>query len=302
MPFFRSRPMLRRLSLLLLCSAFTVAARAQVFNCNVAVDTGTLNRSDVAFLDDLGEQITRYFNDRAWTNDRFEPVERIVCNIQVQFTTSVSQTRFRANFTISTRRPIYGTSSSTNVLQTMSDQHWEFEFVPGTQLAFDPRRYDALTSLLDFYAYLALGYDYDTFSRLGGTPYFEQARDLVQIAQAAGQWQPTNNAQDRTVLITQLLDPRFQPLRIAYADLHLGALDVFVDNPETARERVMTTLQSLRGLYDEVSKQYAMEVLFLAKGGEIVDMMERAPQRTAAYELLIGMDPGRPSVYNRLVN
>jgi hypothetical protein len=294
--------MLRFLCLLGVLSVAAGAAQAQVFNCSVAVNTSALNRSDVAFLDDLGDQITRYYNDRAWTNDRFEPIERITCNIQIQFTASVSQTRFRANFTLSTRRPIYGTLASTNVLQTLSDQNWEFEFVPGTQLTFDARRYDALASLLDFYAYLALGYDYDTFGRLGGTPYFEQAREIVQVAQAAGQWQPTNSAQDRTALITQLLDPRFQPLRVAYADLHLGALDRFVDNPETARQAVLTTLQNLRALHDEVSKQYALEVLFLAKGAEIVDIMERAPQRTAAYELLIAMDPGRPSVYNRLLN
>ncbi len=293
--------MLRRLCALALLSSVPALARAQVFNCNVAVDKSQLAGSDVNFLDDLGTLIQRYYNDRAWTNDRFEPIERIVCNIQIQFTASVSQTRFRANYSITTRRPIYGTTGSSNVV-TLADQNWEFDYAPGGQLTFDPRRYDALTTLLDYYAYLALGYDYDTFSRLGGQKYFEQARELVQIAQAAGQWQPTNSSKDRVMLITQLLDTRFQPLRVAYYDLHLGALDRFVDNPETARQTVLTTLQHIRALYDEVSKQYALEVLFDAKGAEIVEMMERAPQRTAVYELLIAMDPGRPTTYNRLLN
>ena len=42
-----------------------------------------------------------------------------------------------------------------------------------------------LTSMLAFYAYIIIGVDYDTFSELGGTPYFQKAQLVVNNAQTA---------------------------------------------------------------------------------------------------------------------
>jgi hypothetical protein len=122
------------------------------------------------------------------------------------------------------------------VLQ-VNDSEWQFEYAQGTPLTFDVERYNALTSVLDFYAYVMLGYDYDTFSELGGAPHFQKARRIAELAQSqnATGWSAAGDDRNRIALITQLLDPRFVPLRKAYFQYHFGGLDHFVGQKNSTR-------------------------------------------------------------------
>ena len=45
-------------------------------------------------------------------------------------------------------------------------------------LTFEP-----LTGFIDFYLYLLLGYDFDTFSEYGGTEWLQKSQDVVDLAQ-----------------------------------------------------------------------------------------------------------------------
>ena len=279
------------------------AARGQEFNCDVRYDDNLLQRTDLQYLEDFRRGVEQYLNERAWTSDRFEPVERIDCDVNILFTAVSGTSRFTATFVLQTSRPVYGTLQSSTVLQ-LSDEQWEFDFVPGTPLVFEPQRYDPITSLLDFYAYLALGYDYDTFSPLGGTRFFVQARGVAQIAQAQNAlgWSTFGSDRGRVQLVTQLLDARYRPLRQAYHDVHLGGLDRFVRAPEPVRAQLVATLTALRELYETVSKQYSMDIFFGTKSKEIVGMLERSDQAAPAYTILVEMDPARRADYDRLVN
>lgn len=296
--------MLVRLRHAVVAAAFfvlPVAAQAAEFDCTVSVDYRSLGRTDVSYLDELKTQLERYVNERSWTTDRYEANERIACSIQVQVTQAVSQTDFRGTYTMTTRRPIYGSTQQTTTM-IVSDRAWTFRFVQGTQLAFDPQRYDPITSLVNYYVYLALGYDYDTFAPLGGTRYFELARDVLQVARGQGEWQATNDPDDRGNLVTQLLDARFQPIRQAYFDLHFNVLDTFVDAPDVARTAALASLRAVHQVYEQVSKQAVLDVLLLAKGRELVDMLEASPLSSDAYSLLSAMDPANQTVYSRLLN
>ena len=44
-----------------------------------------------------------------------------------------------------------------------------------------------LTAILNFYAYLILALDFDSFSPFGGDYYFEKAAEVVQMAQSSGE-------------------------------------------------------------------------------------------------------------------
>lgn len=277
-------------------------AHAQELDCDVSIDYRVLTGNDYQFLGDLEEQIEEYMNERAWTRDRFKDFERIDCTMQVVVTEAISLTRFRTRLVIATRRPIYGTPQFSTVAQ-FADTDWEFTYAQGTPLTYRPDRYDPLTSLLDFYAYLILGYDYDTFSPLGGTPHFEKARVIAERAEALGApgWTSFAGNQGRTQLIEGLLDPRFTPLRRAYFDYHLGGLDRFVIETEEARETILATLEALRELNEEVTREYAINVFFNTKYQELADLFLDAPVAPRAYDLLSEMDPNHLSQYNRLI-
>ena len=198
--------------LILLIGLLVLPARAQEFNCSVSVNYSQLGGSDYGFLDELEERLEEYINGQSFTEDRFLNHERIECNMRLIMQEAPTLTSFRAQFIVETRRPIYGTIQATNVVR-INDQNWQFSYAQGDDLTFDPERFQPLVSVIDFYAYVMLGYDYDTFSELGGTPHFRQARRIAELAQGQGAagWSQTGSDRNRAQLITQLLDPRFQP-------------------------------------------------------------------------------------------
>lgn len=283
--------------------AGAVPAAAQEFDCSVSVDYSQLSGSDYSYLDELERDVEAYMNEHAWTDDRFRPVERIACSVQIILQEAVSLTEFRGRLVVATRRPIHGTTQATPVIR-LSDAQWQFEYGRGTSLVHNLSSYDALTSMLDYYAYLMLGYDYDTFSARGGTPFFEQAREIAERARAAGGsgWSRFGGSRNRSELITQLLDSRFRSLREAYFEYHFGGLDRFVEETDAARENVMTVLNELHALSGDISGSYALDVFFAAKYQELPAMFEGSSLSAQAYSILSDIDPSHLSEYNRLVN
>lgn len=277
-------------------------AQAQEFNCRATVNYTQLSGSGFTFLDELAEQVENYFNLRQWTEDRFLDYERIDCNLRVIIQESISLTRFRAQLIAEIRRPIYGTTQSTLVVR-LNDQNWTFNYAQGDPLDFDLERFDPLTSVLDFYALVMLGYDYDSFSELGGTPHFRRARRIAELAQAQGAagWSQVGTDRNRTELINQLLDPRFQPIRKAYFDYHFGGLDRFVLETDEARYAVLDALGQVRTVYEALSRQYLIDLFFDTKYQELNAIFEGSNLRADAYELLSQVDPAHLTQYNALI-
>ena len=288
---------------LLLLVAVPHRSAAQELDCTVSVDYSQLSGSDFSFLSELERRIDEYLNEHTWTEDRFREVERIDCSFEVLLQEAVSLTEFRARLVVATLRPIHGSTQSSPVIQ-LNDSQWRFQYARNTPLVHDLENYDPLTSVLDYYAHLVLGYDYDTFSERGGTPHFERARQIADRARSAGGggWSQLGGSPNRSELITQLLDPQYQSLRTAYFSYHFGGVDRFVEETETARSNVLSVLQDLQTLYREVSRTHSLDMFFGAKYQELTAMFESAPSSAQAYGILSDVDPSHLSEYNRLVN
>lgn len=288
---------------LLAMSMAPSAAQAEALNCSVSLDYSQLSGSDFAFLDELEPKIEAYLNQQQWTDDRFQNVERIDCTLQIIFQEAISLTEFRTRLVVATLRPIYGTTQATPVIR-LSDSNWQFTYSRGTPLTRQLEQYNPLTSVLDYYAYVILGYDYDTFSERGGTPYFQQARQVAEIARSQNGigWSQISGSQSRTELIDQLLDPRYQALRNAYYTYHFQGLDQFVSDTETARENVLNALRNIEELYNQVSRSYVIDLFFGSKYEELAAVFQAAPTSSQAYSILSNVDPSHLSEYNKLVN
>lgn len=286
--------------------ALLPSARAQELNCTVTVNYSLLQGNDFQFLGELQGEVERYLNDRAWTEDVFADRERISCSFQIVFREAEGLSRFQADLIVESNRPIYGTTQRTEVL-VVSDDAWRFNYNRGQGLLYNPSRYDSFTSVLDYYALLILGYDYDTFAELGGQPYFERARQVAEVARGASGggdgWFDAADDYSRGVLVEQLLDTRFEPLRRASFAYHFNVLDRFATAHEEAWEQAMTILGTLNELYLEFNaRRHATDVFFDQKHGELALLLADAPQRAEAYELLVEMDPTHQTSYDALVN
>ena len=271
------------------------SASAQEFNCSVSVDLRNLSGSEYTFLNDLRDQIDEYINERSWTGLRFQEHERIDCTMQITIEDAPTLSTFRARIVVASRRPIYGTTQNSTLLQ-INDPTWHFSYTQGMPLNFNLEQFDPLTSVLDFYAMLILGYDFDSFQERGGTPYFERARRLAELAQAqsAQGWTDLTGERGRADLVRQILDPRFTSLRDAYFNYHFHGLDHFVSQTDVARESVLQTVVDINELYETVSRQYAIDLFFSAKYQELTAIFENSQFQNQAYETLTTVDIAIP--------
>lgn len=240
-------------------------------------------------------------NNNNWTEDQFELHELIECSIQIVIQENYTLTSFRAQLILNSTRPIYGTMAKTPLLQ-ISDDTWNFSYSQGTPLVFEVERFDGLTSVLDYYAYLMLGYDYDSFSEYGGEQHFQKAKRIQQLAVAtnAAGWS-TMNINGRSRIVDQMTSPRLRPLRLVYYQYHIDALDVFILDQAAAREKVMEILQIMSDLYEDQSRQYVFDIFFSTKYKELVGIFLDSEQSGQAYDVLADVDPSRLSNYNVLI-
>lgn len=297
-------------AVLLAAVGLAAPAGAQELNCQVTLNRDAVTGTEFGYLDELRTEVFRYLNSRAWTDDVYRAEERIDCQVQITLTGNISQTDFNAQLVVQASRPIYATGQRTTTLR-VADNNWAFSYVRGQNLIHDPNRFNELTTVLDFYANVILGYDYDSFSELGGTRYFERALRIAELARSdtdaslpgAGWFGAGSEDRARFTLVNELLDPVFEPVRQAQFDYHFGVLDHFTIRHEQAWEDAIATLGALHELYLQMNRRrYVTDVFFGAKYQELTQLFMDAPQRNEAYALLSEMDAAHLGTYDALVN
>lgn len=292
---------------LLLCSVCLLMplwCAGQEINADVTVDRSQINNTSLSFLDNLSEEIESYINEHTWTNAAFGATERIKVDIQITLLSVEDNFNFDAQVIFRSRRPIYNTTRET-VLFFYNEEDWNFTYTPNRSLIHDNIQFDDLTSLLDFYAYLMLGYDFDSFEALGGTLYFAEAQDIASQARSAasGGWERRGiNQRNRIQLITNLLSPGYEGLRSAIYQYHRQGLDRFVDNPEEARQQILEALQKIQEAKQNTSSNLLFDTFFNTKYREIGSIFEDAGTdvRNEAYILLSDIDQSHLSEYQKL--
>lgn len=290
------------LYIILLFILLPVVTKAQELDCKVSIDKSKISNSNVSYISGLKSAIQNYINNHNWTKDRFQPEERIHCNMQIILNSVDNNYNFKSNVVISSERPIYNTVSTTPVL-IISD-NWDFKYTPNSSIVHNAFQYNDIASFLDFYSYIILGYDYDTFSELGGTPYFQKARNVFDVAQSASGkgWSSNAGSRSRYSLITDLLDPNYEDLRKAIYIYHRHGLDLFTINTEKARSNIVDALKLIQKAENQTTNTYLFDLFFNTKYNEIVSIFKDAKQsqRLEVYNLLLNIDQGHVSTYDQL--
>ncbi|PKD42979.1 DUF4835 family protein [Rhodohalobacter barkolensis] len=294
-----------KLLLLLALTLSSESLNAQELNCTVSINDRQISGSSYDYISELGPALERYLNENRWTDDRYQEHERILCNIQIILTDSDSNSNFTAEAVITASRPIYNSNRQTNLF-VISDSNWRFNYTRNKNLIFDDLQFDELTTFIDFYTYILLGYDYDSFSELGGTSFFNNAQEIFEIAQNTGAqgWGRSIGAQrNRFGLINDITNPSYRNLRAAYYRYHRLGLDQFTENPEEARNEIVEALDEIRETKRVTSNNYLFDIFFGTKSVEITAaLMDATPSvRTAAYNILSDADPANTSEYRKLM-
>lgn len=297
---------MRKLLLILFTlSAFALNSKAQELNCQIQVIFPQIQGVNTAIFEQMENDIFEFMNNRKWTNDKFSIEERIECSIVINITEArASSNTYRAEMQVISTRPVYGTDYQTLILN-VRDVNLTFNYFQNTQYNFNPDQFkNNLVSSLAYYAYMIIGFDYDTFSLKGGTPYYQQAQRIVQSAQVSNfaGWKAFEGDKNRYWLVEDILHRTFEPMRETLYSYHREGLDMMSEKMRPARQAIMNSLKNFEQVHRVKPLAYNTQQFFLAKSDEIVNLFTEAdpPERNQVYEVVSKVDPGNLAKYEKM--
>ncbi|GAA4370647.1 DUF4835 family protein [Hymenobacter saemangeumensis] len=299
---------LTALSLLTLL-AFRPAA-AQELLAEVSVTTENVTISDPTLVRQMQNDMQSLLNTRAWTEETYRPEERIKLKMFVGITEIPTNGTYKATMRLISTRPIYGTGYETNVV-SFTDRDFQFNYSPQNPLDFSRNSFVSnLSSLLGFYAYLVIGIDRDTFAPLGGSPYYDLARNIVNYSanqtttnEVDGGWREAGS-RNRYWILNNLTDPQLQAFRTALYGYYRLGMDIFIEKPDQARTAVMTALTGLQQTAVNRPGTLFARAFFDAKAEEIANIFRTSnnqQQKQQLVTMLIEVDPTNSAKYQTVL-
>jgi hypothetical protein len=244
-------------------------------------------------------------NTRKWTNDTYKNHEKINCNLLITISKMPSIGSFSASVQVQSARPIFN-SNYTSLLFNFADREWEFEYIESLPLEYNDNTYTSnLTSMLALYAYLIIGIDYDSFSELGGTPYYQRALSVVNNAQQSNLpgWQAIGSNRNRYWIVENLNNPQMVDLRKAIYTYHRQGLDKFEESPDESRQIILNGLKDIKKVRDVNPNAILVVSFFDAKGKELANIFSdgNIQIRRQAYDIITAIDPSNRSSYEKIL-
>jgi hypothetical protein len=282
-----------------------VTSVAQELKCNVTINATQIQTSDRGIFKDMKNAIEQFMNTRKWTNDVYKNYERIDCNLLMTISKMPAIGSFTASVTVQAARPVFN-SNYSSLIFNFADRDWEFEYIESMQMEYNDNNYTSnLTSMLALYAYLIIGVDNDTFSELGGTPYFQKALNVVNNAQQANRpgWQSIGSNRNRYWLVENLNNPQMVDIRKAMYSYHRLALDNYAQDPDKSRSTILKGLKDIKKIRD-INPAAILLVSFLdAKGKELANIFSEGniQARREAYDIITAIDPSNRNAYQKII-
>jgi hypothetical protein len=278
---------------------------AQELNCQVSVLTPLIQASDKRIYNTLQQSIAEFMNNTSWTDDHFLHHERIRCVLQITIDERVSNDEFKGSIQVQLSRPVYKSNYDSPVF-TFKDNDFSFRYLEYQNIEFNQTGSNPnLSAVLAFYAYIILGIDYDSFSLLGGSPYFKKAQQIVANMQTAPErgWKQFESTRNRYWLAESFNDPIFRPVRELYYHYHRKGLDQMVNKKEEALQNIIGSLQALQKLHREKPTSFLIQTLFDAKADEVVNILSGTSHdtRMRMYNLLSEINPANTLKYQAIL-
>jgi hypothetical protein len=300
---------MKKLILFFVLFASEASLLSQELNCKVTIvadaklELSTVDQEVVAQLKQTMEDM---MNNTQWTKDKFKVEERINCAIQLQLKDKSGSNGFAGSLQVQSSRPAYNSSYNTTLLNFL-DENVAFTYSRNAILIYAPNQFrDNLTSILAFYAYFILGMDYDSFSLKGGTPYFNEAQQIVSLAQTSGGagWKSNeSNKRNRFWLVDNVLHQLFEPLRECNYLYHRKGVDKLYDDKIAARKQMFDALNKLNTVIQTRPNSINLINFAQAKRLELKEICADAEtkEKMDIVNLMKKIDPSNATKYDEIL-
>lgn len=283
------------LSLIFSLLGFSVL-QAQELNCRVEVNASQLEGSNKSIFETLQTAINEYVNTTRWTPAQFSPNERIECTLLFTISKYDESTgTMEGTLQVQSSRPVYNSSYLTTLIN-FKDNNIAFTYTEGQPLLYSETNMESqLTQILNFYIYLILAVDFDSFSPRGGDQFFERLETIVHQGQSSGEtgWKAFEDTKNRAAVLASFTDPATRTIRDLYYSYHLQGLDQMSVSPDKGRKTIDASLDILNDVFKVAPMSVGLSMFKDAKFDELVNIYSKAPadEREHAYQLLSPIFP-----------
>ncbi len=284
----------RILTAIILFAAGCSASSAQELLCTVEINTDQVPGTNKSVFETLTSAMNDYMNTTQFTNAQFAANEKIECKLFFTIK-KVEGDVYSGDLQVQYTRPVFN-STYTSTMFNFKDTKIEFQYSEGDPLTFNVSMMESnLTQILNFYAYLILAMDFDSFSPRGGEQYWDRLATIVQQAQSAGEtgWKAFEDNKNRAALLAVFTQPATAGMRDMLYKYHRTGLDEMSVSPDKGRQRITESLDEIKKLYDVAPMSVGLSLFKDSKLDELVNIYSKAPQeeRTKVFELLSPIYP-----------
>ena len=274
---------------------------SQELNCNVTVNYEGLSVENRERLVDFDGVIESYMNTTQFTGEAWDGM-KIDCSLTIFFT-SASGDDYAAQVVVVSTRPVFRSTRQSPML-TVSDPSWSFRYVQNQAMYSNQATFDPITTFLDFYANIIIGYDWDTWAELGGTPFYNKASNLINLSLGTPYnkgWEQSSSSYSRWGFCQDLLNDKYRAFREAFYVYHHG-VDEFQINKKNAQEQIVYFIVTLEEMQKKVGlgNSVILKQFSDSKYGEIIELLRDYPDHTI-FERLKKIDPQHAAKYDELL-
>ena len=294
--------------LLLLLIFLSEIAQSQELNCNVQISAQKIQGSNRQVFQTMQKDVYEFMNNSVWTNHVYSFAERIDCSILITLSDQLSADEFKGTIQIQLSRPVFNTTYNTTILNFI-DNNFQFRYVEFQPLEFDPNVHRSnLVSVLAYYSYIILGFDYDSFALEGGTQFFQIAEKIVSNAQNAPEagWKPYDGSRNknRYWLVKNILSKEYEEIRKFIYEYDINGLDLLESKTGEARTSIVESLKYIQDLYRKKPDpyMYVMQIVIDSKSDELVNIFSEAfpEEKSRVIQILTEIDPSNKTKYEKI--
>lgn len=294
------------LIILLICVPYV--SDSQELNCNVQVSAQMIQGSNREIFTNMQRDIYDFINNTVWTNHVFSYAERLDCNMLINLTDQISGDEFKGTIQIQLRRPAFNTTYNSTMLNFV-DNNFQFQYVEFQTMQFDPTTYRSnLISVLAYYVYIILGVDYDSYSLLGGTEFYQMAEKIVNNAQNAPEpgWKPYDGSRNRNRywLVKNILNKEYEGVRQFIYEYDINGLDRLESKVTEARNNIAESLTLLQDVYRKKPDpfMYFLSIIIDSKSDELINIYSDAfpEEKGRVVQILTEIDPANKAKYQKI--
>jgi len=278
---------------------------SQELEPTVDINTDKLSIDVRDRLTSFKQEITDYITKTRFTNEeivndvRGKPY-KIKCNFIFNFTAATGFDSYEAQVVVIAQRNIYKTQNYTSLLR-IKDDNWAFNYTRGQAFYHDDLKFNSLTSFIDYYAYMIIGTDDDSWELELGTKRFQKAMDVVNLAvvnSSSKGWADNTTARaSRNTYPQELLNSRYTDFRKGVWLYHFAGIDSIQYNKRQALERVAQAIDLIGKTKKAEVRAFTIKQFFETKYLEIATVLVDYYDKTI-YRRLAEMDPDHTSTYD----